>query len=134
MLNVRCATNTTGNSRVGTITINVQGLSKTIKVVQPADGVYVNNNNLFLNTFNLDKTELNFVAASTTQIVKLVATYSWEVIDKPSWLNMNPFYGSGNKTLYINATPTAESRSGVVIFGTLGSNRKYITLNINQTV
>ena len=134
MLNVRCATNTTGNSRVGTITINVAGLSKTIKVVQPADGVYVNNNNLFLNTFNLDKTELNFVAASTTQIVKLVATYSWEVIDKPSWLNMNPFYGSGNKTLYISATPTTESRSGVVIFGTMGRNRKYITLNINQTV
>ena len=134
MLNVRCATNTTGNSRVGTITVSVQGLSKTIKVVQPADGVYVNNNNLFLNSFNLDKTELNLVAAGTSQIVKLSATYSWDVIDKPTWLNINPSYGSGNKTLTISATPTTENRSGVVIFGTMGRNKKYITLNINQTV
>lgn len=133
-LGISCATNTTGNSRVGTITINVTGLSKTIKVVQPADGVYVNNNNLFLDKFNLDKTELNLVAAGTTQIVKLSATYSWDVIDKPNWLNINPSYGSGNKTLYISATSTTETRSGVVIFGTMGKNRKYITLNINQTV
>lgn len=133
-LGISCSTNTTGNSRVGTITITVSGLSKTIKVVQPADGVYVNNNNLFLDSFNLDKTTLNLVAAGTTQIVKLVATYSWDVIDKPSWVNINPSYGSGNKTLYISATATSESRSGVIIFGTLGRNRKYITLNINQTV
>ena len=53
----------------------------------------------FLNSFNLDKTELNLVAAGTSQIVKLSATYSWDVIDKPNWLTISPFYGSGNKTL-----------------------------------
>ena len=134
MLEVRCATNTTGNSRLGTITVNVAGLSKTIKVVQPADGVYVNNNNLFLNSFNLDKTELNLVAAGTGQMVKISATYSWDVISKPDWVTVSPFYGAGNRNLVISATAAPESRSGVVIFGTMGRNRKYITLNINQTV
>ena len=134
MLNVRCATNTTGNSRVGTITVNVTGLSKTIKVVQPADGVYVNNNNLFLNTFNLDKTELNLVATGTGQTVKLVSTYMWNIVSKPDWLMVSPINGSGNRTLTIYASVATASRSGVLILGTLGKNKKYITLNINQTV
>ena len=87
--------------------------------------MYVNNNNLFLNSFNLDKTELNLVAAGTSQIVKLSATYSWDVIDKPNWLTISPFYGIVEiKHYIISAAPTTESRSGVLILTTMGKNRK----------
>jgi len=133
-LGISCSTNTTGNSRVGTITVNVTGLSKTIKVVQPADGVYVNNNNLFLDSFYLSKTDVSFEIGGGGEFIQMASSFMWELISKPSWLIVNPVSNSGNTQILIQCSLTTENRSGVVIFGTIGKNRKYITININQTV
>ena len=133
VLEVICATSTTGNSRVGTITINVAGLSKTIKVVQPADGVYVNNDNLFLDSFSLNKTEISFGAAGGTDTAQVITTYVYKIEYQPDWVTVELSPSVYNQ-LNITVSNTAESRSGVIILKTRTSNSKIITLNINQTV
>ena len=133
MLEIRCTTNTTGNSRVGTITVNVSGLSKTIKVVQPADGVYVNNNNLFLDSFSLDKTEISFGSAGGSDTAQVITTYVYTVAYQPDWVT-SEFSPYVYNQLNITVSSTSESRSGVIILKTRTSNSKMITLNINQII
>ena len=73
------------------------------------------------------------MASSSKKIAKEFYNLRKNLLDltlRNQLLNFKP----RNKTLTISASLATENRSGVVIFGTLGKNRKYITLNINQTV
>jgi hypothetical protein len=110
------------SSRSATITIQslANSLTQSINITQSGSPT----------TLSLSGTTLNFNSASSSQTLNIITNDNWIVAGVPTWLTINPQFGTGNATLNVQAnTNTSVNNRNVILTITSGSLVRTATVN-----
>ena len=105
--------NTSGNSRTGTITVSGGGISRTVVVVQAGTSA-----------LGLSKNQINPTASAGSSNVDITSNVDWSITDDASWITVFPTEGNGNGGFaisYTENTSTASRTATVTVNGEISS-------------
>jgi hypothetical protein len=105
---------------VGTVTIAVGGLTKTIAVTQAAGAA----------TLSVPSTTDILDNTNGTSSITITSNSSWTVVSDQPWLTVSPMAGTGNAflTLTVTSNLSASSRTAKVTISVLGIQPQVITV------
>jgi hypothetical protein len=114
--------NSSTSQRVGTITINGGGLTKTVTVSQASASLSL--------TVSPSVRQVSFTSGSTT--FSISSNTTWTVSDNASWLTVSPASGSNNGTINANFTENSSTsqRVGTITINGGGLTR---TVTVSQS-
>lgn len=102
--------NNTGSTREVSLTCTAGKIQRVLVVKQEAKAFQLNNKQIFLNSTGT----LNSDGHAAT--IAITALESWEVTDKPQWLQCSPVTGQlGHTTMAFTANSSEEPREGRVV-------------------
>lgn len=91
-----------------------------------------NSNPTASNEISVSETSLSFTAEGESKNVSVTSNFSWETIDKPSWITISPSSGTkGTTNLTVTASKSSSttSRTGTITFGKSSSATTSISVS-----
>lgn len=115
--------NSTGIKRSVLLTCKAGKTERILSLAQEAKALEISNKKIFLNSFGTLTTDGN---AAT---ISINALESWEVEEKPQWVQCSPSAGmAGNTTMTFTANNSDEQREGLVVLRSLHLSKDTISI------